>query len=286
MVYNILCNKIVIKTSAPSGGGETVVLMVKLVVLDMDGTVLKKGEKRISKENINAINNIYQKGFLVCFASGRSYYELLRLTESLSFSPVYAAFDGAFVRKDDCVLKKNPIDKNDILCIFSVLKNYDFAGAEFCGEYFSYIYGMPDFIDFMRGQRENQVKEISCVNEIEKSVYKITVFLKDGNAYVKKAVKNALKSSCRIAYDGALEMEIVRSCADKKSAADAVKKAFLKPGDAILAAGDSENDLNLLKSAACSIAMDTADLHIKNICNYTIKNISEIENILKNYQTV
>ena len=58
--------------------------MIKLIVCDVDGTLLPHGEKRISYDIADLIKEAGNKGISFAAASGRAYHELKRLFEGSS----------------------------------------------------------------------------------------------------------------------------------------------------------------------------------------------------------
>ena len=59
--------------------------MIKLVVCDIDGTLLEKGASVLSEETADALGALVSAGKKVALASGRSYYSMRRVTEHLPF---------------------------------------------------------------------------------------------------------------------------------------------------------------------------------------------------------
>ena len=256
--------------------------MVRLAVFDVDGTVLEKGEAKVSEASLSTIEKIASMGIGVMFASGRSFYELKELFSKLSFEAVYAASDGSLCIAGDETLVDMPISKNDVLCVFNYLKSFNCVGIEFCTKYLSYVFGREKFVSTLRRDRKNQIKTISSFADIEDDVYKITVYGLDESAFVKAGLKNSLGKNLRIAYESGGIAEIVRSEANKQLAVLSVRKRFMADGGKVMAVGDGENDLPMLLGAELSVAMEHSDKHIKNICTARVKNICEVEKILIN----
>lgn len=254
------------------------VKMACLVVFDVDGTLLKSGEKRLCGDVVRLINKIHKNGCEICFASGRSFYELINITEELDFEPVFISNDGAYCFAYAQVLYEKEISSNANLCLFNLIKGLDGVSAEFCTKYFSYVYGKEKFLSNLRAQRENQVVKLDAANEIVQKVYKVTVFFEEKNAYAKSVIKRSLPNGCRIVYESDEILEVVRDKAEKYNAVLTLKEN--SANCTVVAIGDGENDINMLKNADYAIAPANAAAHIKNICNVTVKNISEIEKIL------
>ena len=116
------------------------------------------------------------------------------------------------------------------------------------------------------------------VSDIEDEIYKITVY--GINSFIKIKLKSALGENLRFAYESDDICEIVLKSADKQVAVEAFKNECIGAGGKVIAVGDGENDIPILKNANLAFAMDGAVEHIKSICHKSIKNISEIDEIL------
>jgi len=80
---------------------------VKLLALDLDGTLLELGE-RILPEALEALNRAVEKGTIVGTASGRSFADQLRILSANGLGP--AAGYPHFLITDECrvfLLKEN-----------------------------------------------------------------------------------------------------------------------------------------------------------------------------------
>ena len=74
--------------------------MYKAVFLDLDGTLLDN-EKRISEENINAIEKAKDKGVFVCICSGRQIDITRKFKEIAHASQYMICSNGAIIYDDD-----------------------------------------------------------------------------------------------------------------------------------------------------------------------------------------
>ena len=249
--------------------------MAGIIVFDVDGTVLdsKCGLEDCSvpdKKALDTIENIAKKGYAVMFASGRSYYELENMFDRLSFNACFAASDGSLCCVEEEKIISFPVSRNDIVCIFNMLKGFGGIGIEFCSKYLSYVYGTKKFVSQIRKERKNQIKIMAGVSDIESDIYKITVC--GINSFIKARLKSVLGENLRFAYESEEICEIVSKNANKQVAVEAFKNKLCGSGCAVVAVGDGDNDIPVLKNADMAFAMENAGEHIKSICHKSIKN--------------
>ena len=91
--------------------------MIKLVVCDIDGTLLEKGASVLSEETADALGALVSAGKKVALASGRSYYSMRRVTEHLPFADAlyYICDDGAICVYSGKTLYHKPLSIENLL---------------------------------------------------------------------------------------------------------------------------------------------------------------------------
>ena len=91
--------------------------MIKLVVCDIDGTLLEKGASVLSEETADALGALVSAGKKVALASGRSYYSMRRVTEHLPFADAlyYICDDGAICVYGGKTLCHKPLSIENLL---------------------------------------------------------------------------------------------------------------------------------------------------------------------------
>ena len=94
--------------------------MIKIAFFDVDGTLLKVGSKEPSKNTILALKQLKENGVLLCMATGRSYPSIPRFKD-IEFD-VWLTFNGSYVRNENHVIFRNPLDVNDKEIIINNLK--------------------------------------------------------------------------------------------------------------------------------------------------------------------
>ena len=102
---------------------------IKLVAIDLDGTLLAT-DKKIVEKNIEAIKKIHEKGIEVVIATGRCFNGFWWIRQKLGlegFDDYSICNTGAFVRRnaDGKAIIENPMEKSDYEKISSYLGEYD-----------------------------------------------------------------------------------------------------------------------------------------------------------------
>ena len=75
--------------------------MIKLIISDIDGTLVPDGTDQINSEIFNVIETLYEKGIRFAAASGRQFISIKKLFEPVSDKIFYIPDGGSVVRTLD-----------------------------------------------------------------------------------------------------------------------------------------------------------------------------------------
>lgn len=201
--------------------------MLRMVCLDVDGTLLPKGDEALSPETVATLRRLTDKGITVVIASGRPYDQLKRLFEGLSHRLIFICLDGAVTFYRDCVLHKRPLLKQEALRFLNRYPTATVNGRD-------------------RIYREN--------------------FAAIGEPFLQIELPNGTFCETdywyRVAYQDPTVTELVAPCADKGNALRTVMDKFGVAAEETAAFGDGENDLPMLKAVSHPYVMANASLAI------------------------
>ena len=116
--------------------------MQKMVVCDCDGTLLPRGEEKVSPAVFDVIRRLAGKGVLVVIASGRPYDQLQQLFRPVLQQVMFICMDGALIINRECVLAKQPVPDGKVrllmqqypdMLLFGRRKNGAFGNPKFAG---------------------------------------------------------------------------------------------------------------------------------------------------------
>lgn len=266
---------------------------IKLIIMDMDGTLLDKDSK-ITPDNFNALIEAQKKGIRLVLASGRSYKSLLKFGKELKmdeYNGYFIGVNGAAIY--DCSSDTNEVikqlDLDDINDIFSEAMKYN---VEIMGVLDSTIYDyIPEAIlDVKKQYRiENNIPEdvpmtagsFALIADQRKGYDHIYYINgpKDINVRVNKICIANESDILSPVYDDLSIKFIDRyniakttprwlECNPKGiSKGDTITRLASKLGiskDEMIVFGDGENDLSMFDVVAYPIAMGNAMDTVKN----------------------
>ena len=101
--------------------------MIKIAFFDIDGTLLKMGNKEPTDKTVKALNSLRQNGILLCMATGRGYLSIPKFKD-ITFD-VLLTFNGSYVMAGEKIIFRNPLNNNDKHQIIQNLNKMNRAAA-------------------------------------------------------------------------------------------------------------------------------------------------------------
>ncbi len=260
-------------------------MKIKLIALDLDGTVLNSCGY-ISDKTLTAIKMAIEKGVQVVLATGRSVGLICDEIKSIEKITYAISSNGAAVvnlRKNEIVFS-NFITIDILKKIIEIIKYYPIV-VEFYSNGNAYIdeevfinpvkYGLSEKFLNLMSDNHNLIKNIFSTVEDRseckwiKCVEKINIpFLKDD---MKNEVYNSLLSiNDKVKITSSVEdnLEINIHSANKGAGLEKLSELIGIDLKEIAAIGDNNNDIEMLQMAGIGIAMGNANEDIKSKANF------------------
>lgn len=239
--------------------------MIKLVVSDLDGTLLPHEKENIDEETINIINKILEKNIYFAIASGRSYRELSYFIRKNKHNIFLISENGSLITYKGKILTKRTIEKNKVISLANEIEEHGYDCLIF-GVHTLYTTSKNKaYIDYLNKTKGHVIK-ISKGEDLPEDPLRISVY-KSAEKNINKAwiIRNMQKFN--VSYDGKEWLDFIELGVNKGSAIQEIKKNFLNEGDEIMAFGDEFNDMEMLKMADYSFAMRNGVKEIIEICS-------------------
>jgi len=231
--------------------------MVKMIVMDLDGTLLKT-DKTISEFTKSILNQCCKIGIKIVYATGRG-----GSAESVAPSELFdcrITMNGAIARINDSIIY-NKLIPHEIAR--SILIACDQRGLKTASE----LSGMH-YSNFDVSNEWSQISNYKIVDFKEHNIDAEKLYFMvnnpDDSLFVEKQLPKELYLS--VSRDG-LGM-IMHKDATKAKAVAEVRKIWEISQSEILAFGDDLNDIDMLKYSGISVAMENALDEVKAIADF------------------
>lgn len=255
--------------------------MIKLIVSDVDGTLLGPGEI-LSGQLVSTIKRVKEQGILFAVASGRPYMDLRRLFREVEEDIAFIASDGALVRYKNELVGKFPMDRDLGFSLMQKVYTETEAETVLYGAYMAYMIPKEEaFKQAFRSSVHNHTVEVACMKKVEEEYLKIGVYHKEDVEKYAGPVLSCWKDKLHLVYHSKNWMEFTGTGVHKGIGLKKLMEVFGIASGEVMAFGDNLNDLEMLDMAGFAYAMAEARKEVKECCGYETKNVAEtIENLV------
>ncbi len=249
--------------------------MIKLIACDLDGTLLD-GNHEITNDNRQVIEELKEKDIPFVIATGRIYPSAAVFSKDLELTTPIIACNGAVIKDPiaDRILYHFPVATDSMLEMIRICKKHDI--------YF-HIYTLDtvyaernerlilEYNEWKEKDPERCLVKTAVVSDIvpiikENVVYKLGIFVDEDGA--EEAYEELVKipgiTSC---FSLSTLVDLFNEEASKGVAVGKLSEMYGFRKEEVMALGDNENDISMLKHAGLGIAMNDAREQVKAAAN-------------------
>lgn len=241
--------------------------MIKLVITDVDETIVKEGSTELNPEFFDVIRELTDKGIEFVAASGRHISSL-----SLAFAPVadriwFLAQNGSFIKKGDREIIPNPVPYEYVKEFWAELKNMQAPGgiAYSATTCFVPFEGDQMYRWLDEGYRFT-LKAMGGWNpppEDETYVMLTMYHPEDCESFATANLDPKWRSRAQVLAAGKTWVDLVPFGNGKGPALERLcKELSIEPSE-VIAFGDNMNDLSMIEFAGTGIAVENAKPAVK-----------------------
>lgn len=252
--------------------------MIKHIFCDLDGTLYHNG---ISKDDINAINKIEEKGVKFHIATGRTLIDTTSMIKDyINIDGYYICENGAFIYdKNHKLLFKETIEDE---IVNKVIARFESKNAYLYFKYDGVIILVDD--DNILNKKNNYKVDKEFIN---KKIYNnlignIGIVSEDIDelSRIYLYLKNEFAEILDVYFTADNVINLVKKGASKRKGIEYVCNILNIDLCEIATIGDSPNDINMLKDIKYSFAMNHARSSVKEFANYIATSVSDAINTI------
>lgn len=243
---------------------------IKVVFFDIDGTLLPPHENQIPQSTKEAILSLRDNGIKVIIATGRNKDELAELKCLMDIH-----FDGYLLLNGQICLDEtkriyagNPIKREELEVLAGIFQTkkipFMFSGAD--GMYINYL---NDTVKDVQTTTNGAIPDIGEYHG--EDIYQICAFV--GNDM--RELLDSFLDECEITSWNPQAIDIIPKGGGKHVGIQLYLDAYgLKPEN-VMAFGDGENDIEMLKFVGIGVAMGNAADSLKAVADYVTDSVEE-----------
>ena len=246
--------------------------MYKLLVLDVDGTLLD-GEDKISPRNKKAIQGARDMGVKVILASGRMFFITKKYADQLNLNMPLITYNGALIKNSEGrIISHTPVPLNITFEVISFtrrqglhLNTYldDTLYVERENKYSRYYqnrYGVTphvvlDLLKFYEKKGTPPTKLLVIIETKEMNKW-FPIF------------KEKFLNKLYLTQSEGRHIELLHPHVSKVFALKKVINLYGIKREEIMAIGDGVNDIEMIKYAELGVAMDNSSSLVKKVADY------------------
>ncbi|MDL2220807.1 HAD family hydrolase [Eubacteriales bacterium OttesenSCG-928-N14] len=258
-------------------------MSIKLIAVDLDGTLLEENTNNISEKDLRAIVAAQERGIIICPCTGRTSGEVSFLYDTGILRPGMAAqCNGAVITKAGEIMVNFPLPIDIVNDILRHVHGLPVVPMYFGNEQ---VYLFLEDLDRVWNHYGKAVFSLDSIREDYYSLAKdmmdfttnhdeqiIKLFLLLSDTSQREQIAKFLGGMDEIDYFvvKSEEIEIVRKGINKASALQYIADHYGISKDEIMAIGDSPNDIEMLQWAGTSVAVNNASQQVKQVCDHIV----------------
>ncbi|MCH4188592.1 MAG: Cof-type HAD-IIB family hydrolase [Megasphaera sp.] len=240
---------------------------IKLIALDLDGTLLCS-DKTISDTTLAAIQAARNKGVIVAIATGRMYSTAKRYGAMLNLGDMpMMLYAGGLIQTVETkkVLYNHPIAVEDAAALLALDKEKGWQMQTYIDD----VLRVAAYDSWIQGYEHNTgAKAVVCGDDFYTPQGAPNKMLSRGSheeLLLRKAeIEKVLPDRFNIMFSEGTFLEVMPKGVNKGDGLRRLGNLFGVTIDQVMAMGDSQNDIDMLRAAGFSVAMGNAADEIKD----------------------
>lgn len=252
--------------------------MIRLVVSDIDGTLLPDGTDKINPEIFDVIRKLREKGIIYVASSGRQFASIRRLFEPVAKDIYYITDGGGILRSFDEILFADEMNREDVKEIVEDVQKLPECEVMVCGT--RCAYGADKNSRMYRWLQDSykfDLKEIPDLTQpIADRIVKVSVYHSSRAEEICASwFTPKWSEKLQVACAGKEWMDCIPKTSNKGNSLQIFQEKMGINKAETMAFGDNINDLEMLACAGESYAVENARDEVKAAAKHIAKSYQE-----------
>lgn len=257
--------------------------MIKLILSDVDGTLLGHGEEKLPDKVFRVIDELLENNIMFAAASGRGYPDLAELFDKVKDRIAFVCSDGAMTVFGSELLDISAMDRALALSLIHDIENFD--GCEYLLYGRDNVYAAPktaQYGQFLESRFGSKLKLIQNPSETEDDFLKVAVYAHEGIEKYSQHFIDGWQDKFDVVYNSNVWMEFVAGSVSKVTGVRTLCSHFGIDISEVMAFGDGGNDVKLLQAVGEGYAMEHSKDYVKDAADHVTDDVMDtIEYIIK-----
>lgn len=250
--------------------------MIKLVVSDIDGTLLPEGADQINPDIYDVIRQLKEKGIMFAAASGRQYASMLHVFGPAADDMIFIAENGTNVMCRGKNMSAEYIEPDLAEELVHYMRTLEDSEVVLSTPETMYIEtNDPELYILLKNSYHMQVEVVEDVLPYCSRTNKITIYRDSGIELLEPDAQQRFGDRLNVAIAGNSWIDFVGKNADKGTALGVIQSMMHISQEETMAFGDNCNDIGMLSHAGESYAVANAHPQLKAVAKYEAPSYKE-----------
>lgn len=242
--------------------------MIKLIVSDIDGTLLQDGEHELNPELFEVIGKLRDRGVQFAAASGRQWGSIDTVFEPIKDRIFYLSDNGAYVGCSTRNLELFTIDRDLVMDLVRDIRAEGLT-VMVSGPDVVYLDECDDeFYNWLVDGYKFRVKQVEDVTKVDDRFIKVSAYRKTDVEPATKGLREKYGDKMKITISGDMWMDCMALGVNKGQAVKLLQESMGITPEETMAFGDQLNDVEMLQQAYYSFAIGNARPEVKAVARF------------------
>lgn len=238
--------------------------MIKLIVSDIDGTLLPDGGRELNPELFDVILKLRAQGMQYAAATGRQWISIEKLFAPIKEKIFYLSDNGAYIGLCGRNLYLNTVDPKVARDMVRDIRKEEGLIPLLSGPDTVYLEkGNPSFYDWLVNGYQFQVKLVEDLMEVEEPFIKVSAYRPTGIDPATRTLREKYKDCLKVTISGDMWMDCTAKGVNKGAAVKLIQESLGILPEETMVFGDQLNDIEMMNQAYYSYAVGNARPEVK-----------------------
>lgn len=243
--------------------------MIKLIVSDVDGTLVPDGSPRLDPELFEVILKLREKGMQFAVASGRPWSSVERTFDPVKKKIFYVANNGAYIGCYGRCLYSYPMERDLVEQIVTAVRRHPELDLNYAGVDADYLDTANDSLyDWLVDSYKFRAVRVKDILEVKEPCVKLSIYKKEGIEAATRDIYEMFNGEVKMTCAGDMWMDCMAKNVNKGMAVRTIQESLGISKEETMAFGDQLNDIEMLNQAYYSFAVANAREEVKRAARF------------------
>lgn len=244
--------------------------MIKLIVSDIDGTLVRDGENKVNPEIFDVIMKLKrEKKIQFAAASGRQAASIEYTFQPIQKEIFYVAENGSYLGCYGRMLFLYPIERELANALIRDIRQDPRLEVMVSGAKGTYLEtANQEFVEWMIDGYHFDIIRVDDVTEVDDEIIKVAAYKKEGIQGAVGGLMEKYGDKMKMTISGEMWMDCMRKGVNKGEAVKMLQESLQITPEETMVFGDQLNDIEMLNRAHYSFAVGNAREEVKQTARF------------------